>query len=250
MPPVNVSPEPAPDIGRPFTLSRAQVRELDRRAIDGYGVPGIVLMENAGRGCAELLMRLNPERLPVVILCGPGNNGGDGFVIARHLDNAGWPVDVQVVARNNTEPGDADVFFDILFTAGIPYTQYHPAHVSDLQAGFLRRRILQAGWVVDALFGTGLSRALGAPYSELVAVVNASGKRVLAVDVPSGLDCDTGEPLGPTVRATHTATFVAPKVGFGNPASRAWTGDVRVIDIGAPRKLVDEFRQPRGERPA
>ncbi len=77
---------------QPFTLTRDEVRELDRRAIDEFGVPGIVLMENAGRGCAELLMRLNPDKKPVVILCGPGNNGGDGFVIARHLDNHGWPV--------------------------------------------------------------------------------------------------------------------------------------------------------------
>src|SRR5439155_9943678 len=75
----------------PFALSRDEVRELDRRAIDEFGVPGVVLMENAGRGCAELLMRLNPDRKPTVILCGPGNNGGDGFVIARHLDNHGWP---------------------------------------------------------------------------------------------------------------------------------------------------------------
>ena len=79
---------------QPFYLSRDEVRELDRRAIEDFGVPGIVLMENAGRGAAELLMRLNPEKQPAVILCGPGNNGGDGFVIARHLDNHGWPVKV------------------------------------------------------------------------------------------------------------------------------------------------------------
>ena len=100
-----------------FWLTRDEVRELDRRAIEGFGVPGIVLMENAGRGCAELLMRLNPERRPVVILCGPGNNGGDGFVIARHLDNHGWPVDIQVVAKHNRTRGDAEINFDILFPA-------------------------------------------------------------------------------------------------------------------------------------
>src|SRR5215216_3469334 len=88
----------------PFTLTREEVRALDRRAIQGFGVPGVVLMENAGRSCAELLTRLNPERKPAVILCGPGNNGGDGFVIARHLDNHGWPVKVWVFAPS-TEPG-------------------------------------------------------------------------------------------------------------------------------------------------
>jgi len=102
------------------------------------------------------------------------------------------------------------------------------------------------GWIVDALFGTGLSRPLGSPFGQIVEDINASGSPVLAVDIPSGLDCDTGEPLGPTVRATHTATFVAPKRGFLNPASRDWTGEVHVIDIGAPRVLVEEYRKGSG----
>src|SRR6188508_3190754 len=97
----------------PFTLTRAEVRELDRRAIEGFGVPGIVLMENAGRGCAELLMRLNPARKPTVILCGPGNNGGDGFVIARHLDNRGWPTRVRLFASPHSLPTDASVNFHV-----------------------------------------------------------------------------------------------------------------------------------------
>jgi NAD(P)H-hydrate epimerase len=234
----------------PFTLSREQVRELDRRAITGFGVPGIVLMENAGRGCAELLMRLNPERRTTVLLCGPGNNGGDGFVIARHLDNAGWPVAVHVVARHNREPGDAHTNFDILFTAGIHFTQYRPDYFEQSHRDLFLRQFRSAGWVVDALFGTGLARPLGAPFDWLVGVVNEAETPVLAVDLPSGLDCDSGEPLGACVRAAHTATFVAPKRGFLNPAARAWTGAVHVIDIGAPRVLVDEYRNQPGDRPA
>ncbi len=217
-----------------FTLSRDEVRELDRRAIDEFGVPGVVLMENAGRGCAEPLMRLNPERRPVVILCGPGNNGGDGFVIARHLDNHGWPVKVWLLADAKRLTSDAAVNYGAAKASGL---------VGD-QAGALD------GWVVDALFGTGLSRALAAPYDGVVAQINASRCPVLAIDIPSGLDCDTGEPLGPTVKATHTATFVAHKRGFLNTASKFWTGEVHVIDIGAPRVLVDEYRQKTGERPA
>ena len=229
----------------PFTLTREQVRELDRRAIDGFGVPGVVLMENAGRGCAELLMRLNPDRVPTVILFGPGNNGGDGFVIARHLDNHGWPLSIHVVARHNRTAGDADVNFDILFTSGIEFTQYRPDLFDPRHRDLLERQVRRSpAWVVDALFGTGLSRPLGPPFDWIAAAVNDAGNPVLAVDIPSGLDCDTGEPLGPTVRATHTATFVAPKRGFLNPASRQWTGEVHVIDIGAPRKLVDEYRHP------
>ena len=99
-------------------------------------------------------------------------------------------------------------------------------------------------WIVDALFGTGLSRPLATPYADLIERgINTTNSPVLAIDIPSGLDCDTGEPLGPTVRATHTATFVAPKRGFLNPKSREWTGEVHVIDIGAPRVLVDEYRK-------
>src|SRR5262249_28103155 len=98
------------------------------------------------------------------------------------------------------------------------------------------------GWIVDALFGTGLTRALGPPFDEVVAAVNASGRPVLSVDLPSGLDCDTGKPLGPTIRATHTATFVAHKKGFLAPDAAPWTGEVHVIDIGAPKNLLDEYR--------
>jgi NAD(P)H-hydrate epimerase len=239
-----------------FTLTREEVRELDRRAIADFGVPGAVLMENAGRGCAELLMRLNPDRKPVAILCGPGNNGGDGFVIARHLDNAGWKVTVRVFAEDNiTGSGssrrvdpvlspDATTNFNIIrhnrFVALAHPRMWvtHP-HLRDELFDILKTE----GWVVDALFGTGLSRTLATHYDEVVAQVNASRNPVLAIDIPSGLDCDTGEPLGPTVKATYTATFVAPKRGFLNPNSKAWTGEVHVIDIGAPRVLVEEYRQ-------
>jgi NAD(P)H-hydrate epimerase len=210
-----------------FHMTRRQVRELDRRAIEEYGVPGIVLMENAGRGCAELLKELNPHRSPTAILCGPGNNGGDGFVIARHLDNAGWPVDVILV--EGYLPADAETNFEIVTRIGLPIRPVADWRPSN-------------GWIVDALFGTGLSRSLGKPLDAVVESINASRLPVLAIDIPSGLDCDTGEPLGPTVRATRTATFVASKSGFQNPKSRDWTGEVHVVDIGAPKRLIDEYR--------
>jgi NAD(P)H-hydrate epimerase len=216
-------------MAEPFWLSRDEVRELDRRAIEGFGVPGIVLMENAGRGCAELLMRLNPDRKPVVILCGPGNNGGDGFVIARHLDNHGWPVTAKLLVKPTELRGDAAVNYRVANASGLVVTSVN----------------IPDGWIVDAIFGTGLSRGIEWPLLAYVDVVNKSGLHVFAVDIPSGFDCDTGEPLGPTVKATHTATFVAHKKGFLNPASRGWTGEVHVIDIGAPRVLVDEYRRRR-----
>ena len=238
----------------PFTLTRAQVRDLDRRAVEEFGMPGVCLMENAGRGTAELFMRLNPDRLPAVILCGPGNNGGDGFVVARHLDNRGWPVTVWLV---RPETGQAFGFAkaaaavdrklspDCAVNAEV-WAHARPLLTNDATGGNAWKETLvadvqAAGWVVDALFGTGLTRPLAAPFDELIPFLNASGKPVLAVDLPTGLDCDTGEPLGRAVRATHTATFVAPKRGFLTPAAAAWTGEVHVVDIGAPRPLVESY---------
>lgn len=244
-----------------FWLSRDEVRELDRWAIDGWHVPGVVLMENAGRGTAELLMRLNPECRPVLIICGPGNNGGDGFVIARHLEIHGWPVRVWLIAPSTERPAsvirlgisprlskDCETNFRIFARAefDVSFIDPTPSAVRDRQLKGLADELHEAsGWVVDALFGTGLDRPLNSPFDEVVAAVNASGSPVLAVDIPSGLDCDTGRPLGPTVRATDTATFVAWKKGFLQPDAKPWVGRVHVIDIGAPKRLVDQFRQLR-----
>jgi NAD(P)H-hydrate epimerase len=223
----------------PFHLTRAQVRDLDRRAVAEYGLPGIVLMENAGRGAAELLRSLNVNGERPLVLCGPGNNGGDGLVIARHLQNAGLDADVLLFGEIDQLPADARTNAQVWARSG-PLRTAQATGELDVEV----RRIIDGarGWIVDALFGTGLSRALAEPFAGLVAAVNARGSPVFAVDIPSGLDCDTGLPLGPTVRATHTATFVAPKVGFRNPVAAPYLGTVTVIDIGAPKKLVDEYR--------
>ena len=215
-----------------MALTRDQVRALDRRAGDEFGVPGVVLMENAGRGAAEVLVSLG-VRGPVVVCCGKGNNGGDGLVLARHLDNLGVPVRVLLFAKPEELSGDAAANYRTASRAGLPLA------VHDLvDRGTPRRELASADWVVDALFGTGLTGPLRPPFDDIVAAINASGARVLAVDIPSGLDCDTGEPLGPTVRAEHTVTFVAPKKGFDAPAAAPWVGRVHVVGIGAPRAAL------------
>jgi NAD(P)H-hydrate epimerase len=215
-------------------LSRDEVRNLDRRAIEEYGVPGVVLMENAGRGCAELLRSLGVHG-PVVICCGKGNNGGDGFVVARHLDNAQIPVKVLLFGTPEDLAGDAAINYRIIANAGLPIETPH------VNAEMLRREFAPAEWIVDALFGTGLAGPLRPPFDHVVAAINARSTRVLAIDIPSGLDADTGQPLGPTVRAEHTATFVALKKGFADPAAQAWLGRVHVIDIGMPRRLLENL---------
>jgi NAD(P)H-hydrate epimerase len=213
-------------------LSRDEVRAVDRRAIEQYGVPGVVLMENAGRGAAEILVGLG-ARGPVRICAGKGNNGGDGFVIARHLDIQQVPVRVLLFARTEQLTGDAATNFRIVEKAGLPITVFGDVNEQALTAEFAT-----SDWVVDALFGTGLTGPVRPPFDRVIAAINTSGARVLAVDIPSGLDCDTGRPLGATVRAEHTVTFVAPKKGFAEPEAKEWLGQVHVVGIGAPRAAL------------
>jgi NAD(P)H-hydrate epimerase len=209
-------------------LSREETRALDRRAIEEFGVPGVVLMENAGRGAAEVLLALGVHG-PVAICCGKGNNGGDGFGIARHLHNKRVRVGVHLFGRPEDLTGDAAINQRIVARLSLPLA-IHPEPAPDIAR--LRRELAMAEWVVDALFGTGLTGPVRAPFDAVIAAINEAPGKVLAVDIPSGLDCDTGTPLGPTVRATHTVTFVAQKKGFANPAARPWLGQVHVADIG------------------
>ncbi len=207
-------------------LTRAQARAFDRWAIEEMGIPSLVLMENAGRNCAAVL-REQGIRGPVVVCCGKGNNGGDGLVIARHLRNAGAAVSVLLFARPEELTADAAVHWRITQKLALP-AQSMPS----LDEPRLVSELSRADWVVDALFGTGLTGPVRAPFDRIIACINASPARVLAVDIPSGLDADTGTPLGPTVRAQHTVTFVAPKRGYANPAAAVWLGQVHVADIG------------------
>jgi NAD(P)H-hydrate epimerase len=217
-------------------LSRAEVRDVDLRALDELGMPGIVLMENAGRGAAELLERLGINGR-VAVCAGRGNNGGDGFVIARHLENRGFDVRVLLFADSQKLAGDAATNFHILRAAGTPVFEYHTATKLDTWAADLR----SSAWIVDALLGTGMQGTVREPTATVIHHINNSGVPVLAVDLPSGLDCDTGQPLGVCVRAAHTATFVSRKLGFDAPGADLFTGQVHTIDIGVPRSLLSQF---------
>jgi len=214
-------------------LTREQSREFDRRAIEEYSVPSVLLMENAGRGVAVHVRRVNPKKRRTIICCGGGNNGGDGFVIARHLDNAGVRVRLRLFAAPEELKGDAAVNYRVLLGTDAAVT----AHTGEQVPETLAAELATADWVVDALVGSGQRGPLRPPLDGVAAAINASGARVLAVDIPSGLDCDTGQPLGPVaVRAHHTATVAALRKGFAEAASSQWLGCVHFIDMGAPRK--------------
>jgi NAD(P)H-hydrate epimerase len=214
-------------------LTRRQVREVDRRAIENFRIPGIVLMENAARNAADVAWDMLDRRPQnVTIVCGGGNNGGDGLAIARHLHNRGANVQILLAIDPIKYAGDAAINWAIVQAMGLEVAGADEA--AELLSPFA------ANLIIDALFGTGLAQPPRPDAQAFIARINASTVPVLAIDLPSGMDCDTGEPLESCVRATRTVTFVAEKSGFANPDSAEFTGDITVADIGCPRELIDD----------
>ena len=208
------------------SLSRDDVREMDRWAAAEAAMPTRVLMESAGRGSAEILLRLGIHG-PVVVCAAKGNNGGDGLVVARWLRRWNVDVSVRLFAKPEELRGDVADNWTALSAAKVPATSALP-----LDEAVLRADLDRAEWVVDALFGIGLDAPARPPFDRVIAILNASSAEIFALDIPSGLDADTGEPHGATIRAKHTATMAAAKKGFANPAAATYTGRVHVVDLG------------------
>jgi NAD(P)H-hydrate epimerase len=217
-------------------LSRTEVREVDRRAVAEYGMSGLVLMENAGRGCVDTLFRLGC-RGPVAVVCGKGNNAGDGFVIARHLDLRAVPVRLVLLGSPDDLRGDAAANYGIIARCDVPIVDLS----QHFEAAQFDEQLAGVEWIVDAVLGTGATGMPRPPMDAAIRQMNAASAKRLAVDLPSGLDCDSGEPADPTFRADHTCTFVAAKTGFSNPKAAPYLGQVHDLDIGAPRRLLDEI---------
>lgn len=219
-------------------LTRQEMRELDRTTIEEYKIPGIILMENAGRNVAEEVLKMihGPRLIKVVILCGKGSNGGDGFVVARHLHNRHIPVDVFLVARISDilKDGDAGTNLQILLHMKIPVRE-----VPDTTGVTSALKELDSyDIIVDALFGTGLSGEVREPFKTLIEGINNLNKPIVSVDIPSGLDCNNGNILGAAMKATKTVTFAASKRGFYLGDGPAHTGEVIVTDISIPKELL------------
>ena len=213
----------------PIRLTRAQVREIDRRSIEEFQIPGIVLMENAARVVSETAMRyLAADSPSVLILCGGGNNGGDGLAVARHLHNRGVDVSIGLTIGPEKFQGDALINWNIVRAVGIKTSSATAETISRCGSNL----------IIDAIFGTGLVKAPRPPFGELVNAIRNLGRPVLAIDLPSGMDCDSGEALGDCIAATVTVTFVAEKAGFALASAKALTGEVIVGDIGCPLELI------------
>lgn len=218
--------------GRVVTVE--QIQRLDRLAIEKIGIPAVVLMENAGRAVAQAVLKEldKKEKQAVVILCGPGHNGGDGFVAARHLLNAGMALNVFLLGEAKYLKCEAKVNYDILRRLRQPVCE-----ISAVIPSF-RKAILSSSLLVDAIFGVGLNREITEPFRGLMATANASAKRVVAVDIPSGLDGTTGKIFGICLRATTTVTFSFIKRGFLINRGPEFVGKVIVADIGIPVDLL------------
>lgn len=218
-------------------LTSEQVRALDESAAREFGMPSLVLMENAGRSCADLLESLGIDG-PVVIVCGRGNNGGDGLVLARHLDLRGYAVRIVLVGDFASCSPDAAANLAIVQRSRLPL-----CHIEELprDESRLESALVGAAWIVDALLGIGARGNPRPPLATVIERMNALPARKFAIDLPSGLDANTGQPGHPTFRADITCSFVAPKAGFQAPSAAHFLGEVRIADIGAPRTLVERF---------
>ena len=226
-----------------LAISRAQVREVDRMAIEDYSVPGIVLMENAGRNASEAIVRLfdSISGQDVVVVVGSGNNGGDGLVIARYLELAGAKVRVVLAAPPQRFRGDSLTNLEIINRSGIDLVCLAGAVAERWQ-----NALLSATCVIDAILGTGTTGA--ARGDSKVAIKSLLGRmkidprpRVISIDVPSGFDCDRGVPCGPCVCANETLTFVASKQGFKTNGAEMYTGRIQIVDIGVPQVVRNRF---------
>ena len=232
-----------------------EMQEMDRRATHEFGISSLTLMENAGRGVAEIAEEImEKSQGPILVLAGKGNNGGDGLVATRCLIERGFRVTVLLFCDPSELKDDPAVNFKKLTALNISIRIVRHSEDPERSEGDeeSKKQILRcaqddvqdANLIIDALFGIGLKKALGEPYVSVIQTVNGSGRKVLAVDIPSGLDADTGEVLGVAVKATVTATLGLPKKGLYLKKGPEYSGAIRVVDIGIPRVILSEAKDP------
>lgn len=219
-------------------VTSKQMKLIDKTTIEKFGIAGIVLMENAGRGAAVAVVDMIKEKPTkgVICVCGKGNNAGDGFVCARHLVNKGLNVQVFVMAKGSELKGSAKANFDILNKMGVGIKE-----LSSERAFYSFEEKLKENYlIVDAIFGIGLSGEVREPYKKVISLINRSESPVLSIDVPSGLNADTGVILGEAVEAEKTVTFGLPKAGFIQENGPDLVGELVVVDISIPYQILTD----------
>jgi hydroxyethylthiazole kinase-like uncharacterized protein yjeF len=211
--------------------TREIIREIDRISIEEYGIHGLILMENAGRAVAKVVIQEFPQSKRIAIFAGGGNNGGDGFVVSRHLISNGLDVTTYLTSEPQKYRGDALTNFEILRKIG--------GKLVDIRNGLSHYQ--EADVIIDALFGTGLDREVEGFYRDVIEFINSQPVPRIAVDIPSGLNADTGFPLGVSIKADITVTFVIPKIGLTIYPGIDYAGKVYVADITTPKSLEKDI---------
>jgi len=221
------------DTSLPLTLYTAeQVREMDRIAIEEKAIPGLVLMQRAAQAAFDVLSRLTIKHKRVLICCGSGNNGGDGYLLACIANTNGYDVTVFTACESNILQGDAKN----------AYEQWRQVSGKIISLGQLSEALNEVDLVVDALFGTGLARDICGPWAEIVKSINNVNKPVLAIDIPSGLNANTGSVMGVAMKATQTISFIGLKQGLFTGVGRDYCGDIYFSGLDIPKTIIDRVQ--------
>lgn len=209
-----------------------EMQIIDKKAQEVYGIPSIVLMENAGISSAEVALKMLGRGRKALCICGKGNNAGDGFVCARHLINKGVNVAIFLLASPKHLKFDARINFNILkkLTKNIYFI--------NKSSKLLKSKLKTASLIIDAIFGIGLTGQIKKPYASIINLINSYNKKILALDVPSGLNATRGEILGTCIKATETITFALAKSGMIKNNGPSYCGKVHVADISIPKALL------------
>ncbi len=219
-------------------LNSSQMKRIDKKAIEDLGIIGPLLMENAGAEISREMIKRIPllEEKSVTIVCGKGNNGGDGFVVARHLFNKGCSPKIILLAKKRELKGDAELNCRIADKMGISITEV----VSQEEWEKVRKAVMCSDVIVDAIFGTGLERPAEGRYVEAINDINKSDAFIVAVDIPSGISSDKFQIIGPSIKADLTVTMAAPKISHVFPPAENYMGEVVIADISAPPFLFED----------
>ncbi|MGB2705349.1 MAG: NAD(P)H-hydrate epimerase [Candidatus Omnitrophota bacterium] len=214
-------------------VTSQEMRRLDKEAVEKFGIPSVILMENAGRAVYEAAREMlsGAKEKKTLCVCGRGNNAGDGFVAARHLINNGFDTEIFLLGDPATLRGDAKINYNILHKMKIKFKLLKDNRKLDS----FRESLQQSGLLIDAILGTGISGEVKEPFASVINLMNQSKKPILAVDTPSGLDATEGKALGSCIKATKTVTFAFPKTGFIKNDGPDKIGTLVVADISLPK---------------
>jgi len=223
-----------------YLVTAKEMQQMDQETIRDIGIPGRILMENAGSGAFRFMCRVFPDlaETSVGVVAGRGNNGGDGFVMARHLAQKGVFVKVYLLCKKNRVQGDARANLDILAPLGIPLVEVPDVDALKKQKTAMRRHDI---WV-DGIFGTGLNSDIRGHYKAVILFLNNLKKPVFAVDIASGINADNGQVCDVCMNAQATATFAFPKIGHIVYPGAGYTGELDIIDIGIPKSVAENIR--------